>query len=30
MDFKQNGNQFYMGEDPKRPLAEITFEDRGE
>lgn len=29
MDFKQNGNQFYMGEDPARPLAEITFLDKG-
>ena len=28
MDFILDGNRFYMGEDPAKPLAEITFEKR--
>lgn len=28
MDFIQNGTRFYMGENPAKPLAEITFEEK--
>lgn len=30
MDFIKDGNRFYWGEDPAKPLAEITFAPRGE
>ena len=30
MDFIKDGNRFYMGEDRKHPLAEITFVPAGE
>lgn len=30
MDFIQDGTRFYMGENPAKPLAEITFEERGD
>lgn len=29
MDFIQDENRFYMGENKVQPLAEITFEERG-
>ena len=28
MDFIQDGNRFYMGENKDQPLAEITFEEK--